>query len=55
MLADLLGLRRETVTQAAPRLQAKGDVDYSLGHIFVRDRGGLERSACECYEQLVRS
>ena len=49
LIANLLGVRREGVTEAAGRLQRQGLIRYSRGHIEVLDRAGLERSACECY------
>ena len=49
LMARLLGVRRETVSQAAMRVQEKGYVRYSRGHIRVLDRPGLERQACGCY------
>lgn len=52
LMARLLGVRRETVSQAAMRIQEKGYVRYSRGHIRVLDRAGLERQACGCYVRL---
>lgn len=49
LISNMLGVRREGVTQAAARLQRKGLIRYSRGHITVIDRAGLERCACECY------
>ena len=49
LVAIMLGVRRESVTQAAGRLQAAGYIRYRRGHIGVLDRAGLERQACECY------
>ena len=49
VIANLLGVRREGVTEAAGRLQRTGLIRYSRGHIEVLDRPGLERAACECY------
>lgn len=48
-LSDLLGVRREGVTEAMQRLQGSGLIRCGRGHIDVQDRGGLERQACECY------
>ena len=49
VIANLLGVRREGVTEAAGRLQRAGLIRYSRGNIDVLDRAGLEREACECY------
>ncbi len=49
LIANMLGVRREGVTEAAGRLQRAGLIHYSRGHIEVRDRPGLERTVCECY------
>lgn len=49
LIANMLGVRREGVTEAAGKLQRDGLIKYSRGHITVLDRAGLERTACECY------
>jgi hypothetical protein len=49
LISNMLGVRREGVTEAASRLQRDGLIRYSRGHIRVLDRPGLERRACECY------
>jgi len=49
LIASMLGVRRETVTEAAGRLQAAGLIHYARGHIAVLDRVGLERRSCECH------
>jgi CRP-like cAMP-binding protein len=49
LIANMLGVRREGVTQAAGKLQHDGLIKYSRGHIEVIDRPGLEKAACECY------
>ncbi|WBY02450.1 Crp/Fnr family transcriptional regulator [Ramlibacter tataouinensis] len=51
-IARLFGLRRETISQAAMRVQERGYVRYSRGHIKVLDRAGLQSHACACYERL---
>jgi CRP-like cAMP-binding protein len=52
MIAKILGVRREGITQVAGKLQAEGLIDYSRGHIEVRDRHGLEARSCECYKVI---
>lgn len=49
LIADMLGVRRGGVTEAALRLQHEGLIRYSRGHITVVDRPMLERRCCECY------
>lgn len=49
VLANMLGVRRESVTAVAGRLQADGLIRYARGHIQVRDLEALERRACECH------
>jgi CRP-like cAMP-binding protein len=51
-LAEMLGLSRTTVTSAARSLQAASLITYRRGRIRIRDRAGLERTACECYHLL---
>ena len=54
LIANMLGVRREGVTEAAGRLHTKGVIDYSRGHIEVTDRPMLESTCCECYS-VVKS
>ena len=49
LIANMLGVRREGVTESAVKLQQAGFIRYSRGHISVLNRGGLERRTCECY------
>lgn len=49
LIANMLGVRREGVTEAALKLQKLGLIDYARGHIRVLDRAGLEARTCECY------
>ena len=50
VIANMLGVRREGITDAAGKLQHEGMIQYSRGRIRVIDRRRLERMACECYE-----
>ncbi len=54
LIANMLGVRREGVTEAAGRLQREGIINYTRGHITVVDRKKLERRSCECY-QVVKA
>jgi len=49
LISNMLGVRREGVTEAAGKLQAAGLIHYSRGKITVLDRPGLEQRVCECY------
>jgi hypothetical protein len=49
LISNMLGVRREGVTEAAHNLQKAGLIDYNRGHIKVLDRPGLEKRSCECY------
>lgn len=49
LVASMLGVRREGITEAAGNLQRAGFISYRRGHISVLDRSGLETHACECY------
>lgn len=54
MIANMLGVRRESVAEAAGRLQEETIIHYSRGHITILRRDALERRVCECYENLRR-
>ena len=49
LIANMLGVRRESVAEAAGKLQDEGLIHYSRGHITIMDRVGLEARVCECY------
>jgi Mn-dependent DtxR family transcriptional regulator len=49
LIANMLGVRREGVTEAAGKLQKEGLIHYSRGRIKVVDRAKLEKRVCECY------
>jgi CRP-like cAMP-binding protein len=49
LIANMLGVRREGVTEAAGNLQRDGVIRYSRGRITVLDREQLEQNVCECY------
>ena len=54
LIANMLGVRREGVTEAAGKLQAQGLIHYSRGRITALDRPKLEARACECYAVVKR-
>ncbi|GBG15020.1 Crp/Fnr family transcriptional regulator [Novimethylophilus kurashikiensis] len=54
LIASMLGVRREGITEAAGNLQDAGLIRYSRGHIHILDRKGLEARACECYAIVKR-
>jgi CRP-like cAMP-binding protein len=54
LIANMLGVRREGVTEAAGKLQADRLIQYSRGHITVLDRPRLEKRVCECYAVVKR-
>jgi CRP-like cAMP-binding protein len=49
LIASMLGVRRESVTEAAGKLKERGIISYRRGHITVLDRAGLNIHVCECY------
>src|SRR5580658_3466674 len=49
LIANMLGVRREGVTEGALKLQSAGLIRYARGHIVILDRHGLEKRTCECY------
>ena len=54
LIANMLGVRREGVTEGALKLQQAGLIRYARGHISVLDRPGLEKRSCECYSVVKR-
>jgi len=54
LIANMLGVRREGVTEAAGKLQAEGLIEYSRGRIRVLDRDQLEAHVCECYSVVKK-
>jgi CRP-like cAMP-binding protein len=54
LIANMLGVRREGVTEAAGKLQKSGVISYRRGHIKVLDRQRLEGMSCECYDVVRR-
>ena len=54
LISNMLGVRREGVTEAALKLQKLGLIRYARGHITVLDRTGLEARTCECYAVVKR-
>jgi len=54
LIAGMLGVRREGITEAAGKLQRAGLISYRRGHITVLDRSGLESHACECYNVVKK-
>jgi CRP-like cAMP-binding protein len=54
LIANMLGVRREGVTEAALKLQQAGLISYTRGRITVLDRAGLEQRTCECYAVVKR-
>lgn len=54
LIANMLGVRREGVTEGALKLQRAGLISYARGRIKVLDRPGLERRTCECYSVVKK-
>ena len=54
LIANMLGVRREGVTEGALKLQKAGLIQYARGRITVLDRKGLEARTCECYAVVKR-
>ena len=54
LIANMLGVRREGVTDAAGKLQKLGVIQYARGQITVLDRAKLEKLSCECYAVVKR-
>ncbi len=54
LIANMLGVRREGVTEGAMKLQHAGLIQYARGHIKVLNRAGLEKRTCECYSVVKR-
>jgi CRP-like cAMP-binding protein len=54
LIANMLGVRREGVTESAGKLQRLGLIEYSRGRITVLDRNALEAHACECYQVVKK-
>ncbi|MGJ7456815.1 Crp/Fnr family transcriptional regulator [Halomonas sp. MA07-2] len=54
LIANMLGVRRESVTTAAHKLQSAGLISYHRGHIIILDRPGLEARVCECYQTVTK-
>jgi CRP-like cAMP-binding protein len=52
-LAEMLGVRRTSVTEVASKVQSAGAITYSRGVIKILDRPALMRTSCECYETLL--
>lgn len=54
LIASMLGVRREGITEATGKLQHAGFIGHRRGHITVLDRSGLEAHVCECYEVVKK-
>ena len=53
-IGELMGVRRESVTEAVRKLKIAGCIGYERGHLSVLDRSGLEDRSCECYRVVKR-
>ncbi|PTQ76599.1 CRP-like cAMP-binding protein [Nitrosospira multiformis] len=53
-IASILGVRRESVTAIARKLQEAGTICYRRGHIMVIDQAGLQKETCECYKKIKK-
>jgi CRP-like cAMP-binding protein len=53
LLAEMLGVRRTSVTDVARKMQDRGVITYSRGVITILDREALKRLSCECYQNLI--
>jgi CRP-like cAMP-binding protein len=53
-ISHMLGTRRASVSVAAGVLQKSGLITYTRGQVTIKDRGGLERASCECYEEISK-
>jgi hypothetical protein len=54
LIAGALGVRRESITEAAAKLQRAGFVRFRRGHVAVLERSGLEAGTCECYRVVKK-
>lgn len=54
LIANILGVRRESVSKAANSIQSAGLIKYHRGHITVIDRDGVEKRVCECYAEVKK-
>lgn len=54
LIANMLGVRREGVTESAGKMQKLGLIEYHRGRITVLDRAGVEKQACECYKVVKK-
>lgn len=54
-ISSILGVRRESVTAIARKLQEAGTICYRRGHIMVIDQAGIQKETCECYKKSKRN